>query len=111
MAEYLGEVLVKVEETPYASYTKCDWILYFLEDGHYDGAHHKQWAIDQATRIIHDTEIIIKLATWKKDDGTEEIEYRVSTGEPSEKYKKYVTEFEDGEDGPHTYEYDEGIAP
>ncbi len=106
--EYLGETKVSVEDTPYANYTQLDWVLYFLEYGHFDGDHHKQWAIDQATRVIKGTGVVIKKATW--DDGT--IEYRVSTIEPpSDEYKKYVADYMSGEDGPSTYSYDEGVAP
>jgi hypothetical protein len=49
-----------------------------------DGAHHKAWVLDQMVRALHGDE---------------------------NKYKKWVREFEDGEDGPHTYEWDTGIAP
>ena len=47
-----------------------------------DGAHHKAWVIDQMCRYL------------LGDD-----------------YEKFVQEFEDGEDGPHTYEWDTGIPP
>lgn len=46
------------------------------------GDHHKAWIIDQILRIV--------------------------TGD---NYEQWVKEFEDGEDGPHTYEWDVGIAP
>ena len=47
-----------------------------------DGAHHKQWLLDQIVREI--------------------------TGKD---YEKWVSEYEDGEDGPETYLWDKGIAP
>jgi hypothetical protein len=47
-----------------------------------DGAHHKDWVIDQMVR------------TLAGDD-----------------YQKVVTAAKAGEDGPETYEWDEGIAP
>ena len=50
--------------------------------GSYDGGHHKQWVLDQIVRIL--------------------------TGDG---YDKWVAKFENGEDGPQTYEWDEGIAP
>lgn len=53
-----------------------------LEWGDIDGSHHKQWTLDQALR------------TLLGDD-----------------YDETVTEWCMGEDGPHTYEWDEGIAP
>jgi hypothetical protein len=53
-----------------------------LADGQVDGQHHLRWVIDQAVRIL-------------AGDG----------------YAAWVTEFRDGEDGPETYSWDEGIAP
>jgi hypothetical protein len=53
-----------------------------LEYGQYDGAHHKTWVIDQAVRIL--------------------------TGD---RYNETIREYCDGEDGPETYYWDEGIAP
>lgn len=50
--------------------------------GGIDGAHHKDWVIDQIVRIL--------------------------TGE---EYNQWVTDICDGEDGPNTYEWDTGIAP
>jgi hypothetical protein len=50
--------------------------------GGIDGAHHKQWVIDQMMR---------ELAV---DD-----------------YEALVRQAKDGDDGPDTYEWDEGIAP
>lgn len=52
--------------------------------GQIDGEHHKTWVIDQMVRKLCGNE---------------------------KKYKKWVKEFEKGEDGPKTYEWDEGIAP
>jgi hypothetical protein len=48
----------------------------------YDGGHHKTWVIDQMVRAL--------------------------TGDL---YEAWVKCWEAGEDGPHTYEWDEGIAP
>lgn len=50
--------------------------------GGIDGAHHKAWVIDQMVRAIL-----------------------------GEHYEAWVKVFCDGEDGPNTYEWDEGIAP
>lgn len=50
--------------------------------GGIDGAHHKDWLLDQLARIL--------------------------TGEG---YEAWVVELKSGEDGPETYSYDEGIAP
>lgn len=52
--------------------------------GGIDGAHHKQWVLDQVVRKLCDSE---------------------------ESYEAWVSEYQDGEDGPDTYEWDVGIAP
>ncbi len=52
--------------------------------GGIDGAHHKQWLLDQIVRC--------------------------ATGTRAE-YAKWVDKYEDGEDGPKTYTWDIGIAP
>lgn len=53
-----------------------------LQYGGIDGEHHKTWVIDQVVRIL--------------------------TGD---KYEEWVREACDGEDGPHTYSWEVGIAP
>lgn len=58
--------------------------LEMAEAGAFDGAHHKMWVIDQMVRILCGSD---------------------------EAYEKWVTDFCDGEDGPETYWWDEGIAP
>ncbi|MDB5716166.1 MAG: hypothetical protein JWO15_3563 [Sphingomonadales bacterium] len=50
--------------------------------GSIDGAHHKQWVIDQMIRILLGDE-----------------------------YEKTIANAKDGEDGPNTYGWDEGTAP
>ena len=52
------------------------------EYGGIDGSHHKQWLLDLIVRKV--------------------------TGDD---YAKWVAEYEDGEDGPQTYLWDQGIAP
>ena len=49
--------------------------------GQTDGSHHKAWVLDQVARVLVDN------------------------------YEKWVIYMKDGEDGPDTYGYDEGIAP
>lgn len=53
-----------------------------LEFGQIDGSHHKDWVIDQMVRHL--------------------------TGD---RYKQLIAEYCDGEDGPETYSWDEGVAP
>jgi len=49
--------------------------------GGVEGAHHKAWVIDQVARILADD------------------------------YEGFITSVKHGEDGPDTYEWDEGISP
>jgi hypothetical protein len=104
---YLGETDVT---DAYSTWTPTDFALLFMEMyGTIDGDHHKRWVIDQVTRILLGTPVIVKLAKWK----TGESEPRFTTGEPSEKYLARVREWVEsnrGEDG-YEYPYDEGIAP
>ncbi len=50
--------------------------------GGIDGAHHKQWVIDQMVRTL-----------------------------TAHHYELWVREHNAGDDGPETYDWDEGIAP
>lgn len=52
------------------------------EYGGVDGAHHKQWVLDQVMRSML-----------------------------ADKYEAWVAWYNDGPDGPDTYEWDTGIAP
>jgi hypothetical protein len=61
---------------------KISKALDIAEDGAIDGDHHKMWVIDQMVRIL------------AGDD-----------------YEQWVRDFEAGEDGPHTYYWDTGVAP
>ena len=61
MKAYLGLQRVNQEDTEFKDYTEKDWALYFIEAyGGIDGAHHKDWVLDQAARALHGCEIIIK---------------------------------------------------
>jgi hypothetical protein len=105
MAKYLGEVEVKMDDpnNPYAEFTTKDWMFEFINNyGSIDGSHHKDWVMNQCTKIYHGTPVIVKLASW--DNG--ETEYRIRLDEDSEAYKKYVEETEEA-----GYEVEEGIAP
>jgi len=58
-------------------------VLSLIEEwGGIDGGHHKQWLLNEIVKTI-------------TKDG----------------YEKWVEKYEDGEDGPETYEWDTGIAP
>ena len=51
------------------------------EYGGFDGGHHKQWVLDQAIRLLVDD------------------------------YDEWIRQYENGEEGPNTYEWDVGTAP
>jgi len=107
MEGYLGETPVIIAESAFKDYTPSDWALYYIEKyGGFDGAYHKDWVLDQVARILNGAEITVVKATW--ENGTEN--YRVSVGE-SDQYHEWVRNLKDGEDGPDTYGYEEGIAP
>ena len=73
-------------------YNQCAKLLYEKEEkikkaleiaeyGGIDGSHHKMWCIDQMVRAL------------------------------TPNYKKWVKQYEKGEDGEKTYKWDRGIAP
>lgn len=107
--KYLGKTLLTdLTGTPYESFTKEQWVLTFIENyGGIDGAHHKDWVLDQVVRILHGTTVLVALAKWS--DGTEN--YRFNLDEPPPSYWQWVNEMKAGEDGPETYDYEFGIAP
>lgn len=107
MNGYLGEtVLEDLSHTEFKDYTKVEWALYFASVfGQVDGSHHKAQAIDLVVQVLNDTPVVVSLAKW--EDGTEE--YRIRTSEPSQKYLEFIKNWEDGEDGPNTYEWDRGF--
>lgn len=59
-------------------------IGFIVKYGWIDGAHHKQWVLDQIVRVLLGSD---------------------------EAYEAWVDEYQLGDDGPHTYEWDVGIAP
>lgn len=71
----------------------ADALSFAYRYGQIDGEHHKTWVIDQMVRAL--------------------------LGEPTESgpfdtpttYAQFVRRHNDGEDGPDTYAWDEGIAP
>jgi hypothetical protein len=111
MEGYLGTtpVNIKKDESPYKNYTPKDWAFeYMFRYGQIDGAHHKQWVLDQVTRILHGTPIVLTLAKW--ENGTQE--YRFTTGEPSQEYLDWVKDYREvDEEGEEQYSYDEGSPP
>ncbi len=90
MKGYLGETFVtSLVGTPFEGYDHIDWSQYFIDKyGGIDGEQHKAWTLDQMTRCLMGTPVIVVVANWS--DGS--IEYRCSTGEPSEEYARNVAE-------------------
>jgi hypothetical protein len=77
------ELLEAETDEPQPDESPATKALIFIERyGGIDGDHHKQWVLDQVVRAL--------------------------TGDG---YEQWVVEQCDGEDGPNTYEWDEGIAP
>lgn len=92
--DYLGEKVVEdLNNTPFVGYTAKDWALeYISRYGGIDGAHHKQWVLDQVVRILLGTPVIVKQATWGTADKIRESEWRIDTAdEPTGAYRAWVT--------------------
>lgn len=64
------------------------------QSGGVDGGHHKAWVLNQVVKALCGGK---RLTDWEAEETPE--------------YKKWVKEYEAGEDGPKTYEWDKGIAP
>lgn len=74
--------------------------------GDTDGSHHKAWAIDQMVRALTDCPMVADMAI----DATGQPYTYDRQGE-SDAYRAWVADHRAGEDGPETYEWDEGIPP
>ena len=108
MQTYLGEFPLDEQ------LTKDEAILWFIASyGSIDGAHHKNWVLDQVARIVHGTPVIGHEKRWQRVDHVH-VETLYETGEPSEAYLAWVKELRgrwDPEWEEFEYDYDEGIAP
>lgn len=63
MEGYLGEVIISKQGTEYQDYTPINWVLHWIEMyGYIDGAHHKQWLLDQIVKISLGAPVVIKVA-------------------------------------------------
>lgn len=71
-----------------------------------DGAHHKMWTLDQVARAL--TACPTVKATAKGSNGKM---YEYEKLGKSNEYKKFIKDYCAGEDGPKTYEWDEGSPP
>lgn len=110
-AKYLGEKKVDVANTPYANFTPNDWAMEYISlYSQIDGAHHKQWVLDQVARILKGTKVILRVARW--ENGKQEYRFNLDT--PSQEYLDWVNELRgeyDEDSDTYEYDYDEGIAP
>lgn len=108
MEGYMGETELDIGKTKYALYSKEAWAMLFIKMySGIDGSHHKDWIIDQISRILKGTKVKVSLAKWK-NGSTEE---RFSLEEPPTEYWKWVEDMKNGKDGLETYSYDFGIVP
>jgi hypothetical protein len=71
-----------------------------------DGAHHKDWVIDQMVRALTDCPMDVLEA--KDCNGAP---YTYSGQGESADYRQFVAKAKTGEDGPDTYGWEVGIAP
>jgi len=69
-------------------------------------ASHNQWIIDQMVRALTDCPIVTK-----KGIDYQGNEYTYKAIGKSDVYLSWVKDYQAGEDGPETYEWDVGIAP
>jgi hypothetical protein len=104
---YLGEFPLEIIDTTDPAKAIEYALLYNGNYGGIDGEHHKMWVLDQMSRVLLGTPVIVTVARWQ--NGQEEKRY--VTGAPSAKYVEWVKKLRAGKDGPETYGYDEGIAP
>lgn len=106
IGKYLGEFPIALEASPLAGMSERQLALeYVFNYGQSDGAHHKQWVLDQVARILNGAPPVnLRVARW--DDGTEEFRYEI--GESTE-YHDWVLRYKDvDENGEEQYSYDEG---
>lgn len=83
-----------------------DRALEIAESGTNDGGHHKMWVIDQMVRALTGCPTIKR----KGVNGQGEP-YTFDTMGESDEYIEWLKDFQQGEEGPHSYEWDTGVAP
>lgn len=76
------------------------------EYGGIDGGHHKQWLLDQVVRVLTGCPVVTGTAV---DCNGKPYAYD-RLGE-SKAYLRWRRLHADGEDGPDTYSWDEGVPP
>jgi hypothetical protein len=103
IGKFLGEKTIDVKDTPFKSFKRKDWVMWFVSHyGSIDGAHHKQWVLDQIAQICLGVKIIIKLAEWENGHS----EYRIELDEPNKAYTNWARCYNKECGG-----WDQGVAP
>lgn len=74
--------------------------------GGIDGAHHKQWVLDQLVRTLTGSPSVVKSAVDAKG-----YDYNYEALGESPEYLAWVAGHNAGEEGPDTYGWDVGIVP
>lgn len=74
--------------------------------GGIDGAHHKDWTIDQMVRALTGCPLVTRTETPPRGPS---YEYKAQGDSPE--YVKLVADACNGEDGPDSYSWSTGIAP
>lgn len=111
MSKFLGETLVDTKNHPtFKNYSESDWAMIFISQyGQIEGNHHKAWVLDQVSRILKGTKVVVKEAAWA--DGTTEFRYDVSeiTSMEYNEWRQVMS----GQTVNHEteYNYDEGVCP
>lgn len=77
-----------------------------VQFGGTDGAHHKDWTIDQIVRALTGCPLVQQAAT---DYQGKPYNYQAQGESPE--YQALIAAACAGEDGPETYSWDTGIAP
>lgn len=72
--------------------------------GGFQGDHHRAWAIDQMVRLLTG-------CAYPGETLDEYLDQAHKGRTPSVLYSEWVAARKRGEDGPDTYEWDEGIPP
>lgn len=85
---------------------RIDTALDIVRDGIPDGDHHKMWMLDQMVRALTGCPTVTRTAT---DYQGKPYEYPAQGESPE--YLAFVAAYCDGNDGPETFAWDEGIAP
>jgi hypothetical protein len=109
---YLGEMPFDHTTHPiFKDYTPKDWALHWIMMyGSIDGAHHKDWVLDQVAQILNGVPVTAVLASWT--DNTSEV--RFSLGVSTHDYMVWVGKARgewDAENEEWEYDYSHGTAP